>query len=366
MQGLELSRRFYFEAVLPILERRFPGLDHAAALLGSGSEVLGFDDEISTDHHWGPRVQLFLRDPAPADEIRDVLGDELPPTFASYPTNFGPPDEAGARLLVPVSSGPVAHRVEVETVGGFMLEQLGFDPLAGVEIADWLATPSQRFLGVTGGEVYADAIGDLTAARNAVAWYPHEVWLLVMAGQWRRISQLEHFVGRTGLRGDELGSRLIAAHLVDDLMRLAFLQERRYAPYPKWFGSAYALLRRPEEPALATTLAAEGWTEREEALGDAYRLLASAHNELGVTAPLEPDVRQFYGRPLQVLDSNRFVDALRAAISDPAVRAIEHHAGSIDAVSDNTDVLTRPWLWRSLRGLYAETKPSRLDGVRPP
>jgi Domain of unknown function (DUF4037) len=352
VQGLELSRRFYFEAVLPILERRFPALEHAAALLGSGSEVLGFDDEISTDHHWGPRVQLFVRDLAPASEIDVVLANELPVRFGEFPTNFAPPDDEGTRLLAPVERGPVAHRVDVETVSGFMLEQLGFDPLSGVEAADWLVTPSQRLLSITAGEVFADPVGELTAARDALAWYPHDVWLLVMAGCWRRISQLEHFLGRTGLRGDELGSRLIAAGLVDDLMRLAFLQERQYAPYPKWFGSAYALLGRPEQSALAATLAAESWTEREEALSDAYRLVASAHNELGVTAPLDPEVRQFYGRPFQVPDSHRFVDALRAAISDPAVRIIEHEAGSINAVSDNTDVLTRPWLWRSLRALY--------------
>jgi Domain of unknown function (DUF4037) len=352
VHGLELSRRFYFEAVLPILERRFPRLEHAAALLGSGSEVLGFDDEISTDHHWGPRVQLFVRDLGPADELYEALANELPVDFAGYPTNFGPPEPGGSRLLVPVEFNPVAHRVEIETVAGFMEEQLGFDPLVGVEVADWLVTPSQRFLSVTAGDVFADPIGDLSAARKAVAWYPHDVWLLVMAGQWRRLSQLEHFMGRTGLRGDELGSRLITAHLVEDLMRLAFLQERRYAPYPKWFGSAYALLGRPEEAALKAALAAGRWTEREEALSDAYRLVASAHNELGVTAPLDADVRPFHGRPFQVPDSNRFVDALRAAISDPAVRAIEHEAGSINAISDNTDVLTRPWLWRSLRALY--------------
>jgi Domain of unknown function (DUF4037) len=358
VRGLELSHRFYAEAVRPILERRFPRLEHAAALLGSGSEVLGFDDAISTDHHWGPRAQLFVRDLSPADEIYEALANELPVEFAGYPTNFGPPDPDGSRHLVPIDSGPVAHRIDVETVSGFMLEQLGFDPLAGVEIADWLVTPSQRFLSVTGGEVYADAIGDLTAAREALAWYPHDVWLLVMAGQWRRISQLEHFVGRTGLRGDDLGSRLIAARLVDDLMRVAFVQERQYAPYPKWFGSAYALLGRPEQPALEAALAAASWTDREAALSDAYRLVACAHNELGVTAPLDPDVRQFYDRPFQVPDSNRFVDALRAAISDPAVRAIEHQAGSINAVSDNTDVLTRPGLWRTLCGLYAPAEPS--------
>jgi hypothetical protein len=352
VRGLELSRRFYFEAVVPILERRFPRLQHAAALLGSGSEVLGFDDDISTDHHWGPRVQLFVPDRAPAEELHQALADELPVEFAGYPTNFGPPEPSGSRLLVPVQANPVAHRVEIETVAGFMEEQLGFDPLAGVDVADWLVTPAQRFLSVTAGAVFADPIGDLTAARNAVSWYPHDVWLLVMAGHWRLISQLEHFLGRTGLRGDELGSRLIAARLVDDLMRLAFLQERRYAPYPKWFGSAYALLGRAEEPALAAALRAERWTEREEALSEAYRLVAGAHNELGVTPPLDPEVRPFYGRPFQVPDSNRFVDALRAAIRDAAVAAIDHEAGAIDAVSDNTDVLTRPRLWRSLSPLY--------------
>jgi len=224
VRGLELSRRFYFEAVLPILQRRFPRLDHAAALLGSGSEVLGFDDDTSTDHHWGPRVQLFLRDLAHADELHEALANELPVEFAGYPTNFGPPEPSGSRLLVPVKSNPVAHRVEIETVARFMDEQLGFDPLSSITLADWLVTPSQRFLAVTAGEVYADATGDLTAARNAVAWYPDDVWLLAMAGNWRRISQFEHFMGRTGLRGDELGSRLITARLVEDVMRLAFLK----------------------------------------------------------------------------------------------------------------------------------------------
>jgi hypothetical protein len=71
-----------------------------------------------------------------------------------------------------------------------------------------------------------------------------------------------------------------------------------------------------------------------------------------VTPPLDPEVRPFYGRPFEVPDSNRFVDALRAAISDVALAAVDHEAGAIDAVSDNTDVLTRPPLWRSLRTLY--------------
>jgi hypothetical protein len=60
--GLRLSERFYREAVRPVLDSEFPDLPHSAALIGTGSEVLGFDTEMSTDHDWGPRVLLFLQE----------------------------------------------------------------------------------------------------------------------------------------------------------------------------------------------------------------------------------------------------------------------------------------------------------------
>ena len=62
IQGLELSRLFYLEAVKPILEADFPALRYAAALTGSGSEILGFDTEMSADHYWGARLMLFLKE----------------------------------------------------------------------------------------------------------------------------------------------------------------------------------------------------------------------------------------------------------------------------------------------------------------
>ena len=365
-RGLELSRAFYAEAVRPILDERFPRLEHAAALIGTGSEVLGFDDETSTDHHWGPRVQLFVRDLAPAPDIRRVLAHELPKTFAGFPTSFGPPvDPSGSRLLAAVAEGPVDHRVDVLTVSGFLRELIGVDPRDGFSLVDWLVTPAERLLEVTAGGVFADRIGELTRARELLAWYPHDAWLFVMAGHWRRIAQLEHLHGRAGSRGDELGSRLIAASLVRDLMRLALLQERRYPPYPKWLGTAYAALGRPEADALAGALA-DGWRTREEALVAACEHVAAAHNALGVTPTVEPTVRQFYGRPFRVLFADRFVDALLDAIDDPDARAIGHRAGAVDSVTDNTDVLTRPLLWGRLAALYDRPQASEeneTDGM---
>src|SRR5579864_4920750 len=84
MQGIELSRRFYEDLVRPWLADAAPGLRHAAALMGYGSELLGFDDAMSQDHNWGPRAQLFV---AEADFARcapalvDGFADAAPPAF---------------------------------------------------------------------------------------------------------------------------------------------------------------------------------------------------------------------------------------------------------------------------------------------
>src|SRR5690606_38244721 len=65
--GLELSRLFYRDQVRPLLDQ-LGGPEHSAALIGHGSEVLGFDTERSTDHDWGPRVLIFLADDEAARE----------------------------------------------------------------------------------------------------------------------------------------------------------------------------------------------------------------------------------------------------------------------------------------------------------
>jgi len=62
VSGLDLSRCFFQEIVRPLLANAFPELRYAAALLGPGSEVLGFDTEMSIDHDWGPRLFIFLRE----------------------------------------------------------------------------------------------------------------------------------------------------------------------------------------------------------------------------------------------------------------------------------------------------------------
>ena len=68
MKGLELSKR-YFEtygiSMLRSLKETYPELDgqFAAGLVGQGSECLGFDDQLSTDHDFGPSFCIWLTQP---------------------------------------------------------------------------------------------------------------------------------------------------------------------------------------------------------------------------------------------------------------------------------------------------------------
>lgn len=161
--GLELSRRFYTEAVRPLLEEASPAIPHSAARLGSGSEVLGFDTPRSADHEWGPRLQLFLRRQdvsRHAGRIRHVLAEHLPKTFHGYPTHFAPTGDRDIRVMQ-VTDRPVHHRVEVTHLSAWFTDTLGFVPSSGITPTDWLATPTQLLAEVTGGAVFHDGLGEL-------------------------------------------------------------------------------------------------------------------------------------------------------------------------------------------------------------
>jgi hypothetical protein len=348
--GLELSRHFYLEAVRPLLDQAVPGLTHSAARLGSGSEVLGFDTARSADHEWGPRLQIFLH---PQDAARHsawieaLLSERLPKTFCGYPTHFATTGGVGIGVMQ-VTDGPVHHRVQVTDPEAWFTAHLGFDPSNGVSLADWLAAPTQRLAEVTAGAVFHDGLGQLAPARANLAWYPNDLWRYLLACQWKRISQEEAFVGRCGELGDELGSAVVAARLVRDLMRLCLLMDRRYPPYSKWLGSAFA--RTPEAailtPALTAALATTDWHLREQHLCRAYEVIAALHNQLALTDPIDPTTRPYHSRPFQVLHAERFTAALTTRITDPAIRALPA-IGAVDQFIDSTDVLSRPEFTRA-------------------
>jgi hypothetical protein len=342
LPGLELSRRFYSEAVLPILQRTLDGIPFSAARLGTGSEVLGFDTERSTDHEWGPRLQIFLREDdleTRGEPTWQALSEQLPKSFAGWPTHFHAPD-GGPIGHMAETDGPVNHRIAITSIAEWFGRELGFNPLAGISTLDWLAAPTQRLAENTGGAVFVDGLDQLAEARRRIQWYPDDLWRYVLACQWQRISQEEAFVGRAGEVGDDLGSAVVAARLVREIIRMSFLLERRWAPYTKWLGSSFARLAIATvlEPLLHSVLSATSWQQREAGLCAAYEVLGRKQNELALSEPVDPYVRPYHDRPFLVLHAERFTDALHRSIVNPALRQLPL-SGTVDQFADSTDIL---------------------------
>ena len=358
--GLELAEHYYTEIVGPIVDEALDGAPYAAALIGYGSEVQGYDTLRSTDHAWGPRVQILLDDDGRdgrddsgrAARVEAALERSLPREFRGHPVRFAFP--AGA---------PDRHWVEVLDTRAFFTAKLNAGPDGGLTAAQWLLVPTQTLRELTAGAVFRDDTGLLTRYRAELAWYPDDVWRYVLACQWQRVSQEEAFVGRCGEVGDDLGSALVTARLVRDLMRLCMLMSRVYPAYSKWLGTAFAALPSAEKlgPVLSGALRAQTWRAREDYLAVAYELVASQHNALDLTEPLDGSARPYHGRPFRVLHAERFTEALLATVADPAIRTLPP-VGAVDQYVDSTDLTDHNHAARRRRYLTGPPLPTGSSG----
>jgi hypothetical protein len=275
--------------------------------------------------------------------LEEGLRKYLPDQFQGFPVQW-------------LINGPSNYRcVEIFTLRDFFRKHLGFDIRDEIEPADWFTFAEQKLRALTGGAIFWDAIG-LETSRERFRYYPRDIWLYLLASGWTRIGQEEHLMGRAGSAGDEIGSALIAARLVRDIMRLCFLMEKQYAPYAKWFGTAFARLAIAKDlsPLLQNVLSATTWLERQDYLSMAYEIAAMNHNRLAITEPLETKVSYFFDRPFLVIDGGKFAEAIAAQISDPGVKKLTSNRliGSMDQFSDSTDLVENLELRTILKKLY--------------
>jgi hypothetical protein len=329
VNGLELARRYYREAVAPIVERVRPGLRHTAGLFGHCSDVLGFDDELSRDHGWGPRCVLLLEADGFAAShaaLNAALAAELPLRFCGHPTSFR------NLRLDPIDAPPVRHWVDMWTQAGYLEQHLGITRPTELTAAEWLRLPPHELLNATSGELFRDDLG-FGDWRRALGFYPDDVRLYLLCAEWIRIGDEQEFAGRAGSVGDELGSRILAARLAERLMRIGFHLERRYAPYSKWLGTAFQRLPGSSglSGALSRMLAGPDWQSRDAAWTEALAEILRLHEAQGLLAIGKYRVGPVYlGRPGSGLPGIErgpasmasLLGDLRAQIRDPEARAL--------------------------------------------
>src|SRR5205085_11113047 len=117
-------------------------------------------------------------------------------TFRGHSTDFGPPapKEESAPADKAADGDPVHHRVDMVPLREFFLNFLGFDIKCEIEVADWLTLPDQKLRAITAGAVYHDGVG-LQAVRDRFAYYPHDVWLYLLAAAWDRLHPEANLLG---------------------------------------------------------------------------------------------------------------------------------------------------------------------------
>lgn len=331
-RGRSLSQDFFERAARPVIERVVAGTGYLAARLGSGSDVLGFDDDRSIDHDFGCRLTVLVDDENEGvlDVLDAALDTELSDEVGGWPTRFATSWD-----------GRVRHKVDVHTVHDFAASRLGFDLRSSLRPAEWMCVTGQSVLEVTGGPVFHDTTYSYRQVAATIDWYPDDLWRYVLAAGWARLGQELPLMGRTGERGDAAGSRIITARLCRDVAHLAFLVERRWMPYPKWSGVALRRLPggRQLGDALTAAQAATDWADRQRVLSAAIEALAQRHRCAGFDVP-SPAIVPFFDRPF-VMPNDAIYASLLHGITDQTIRDLPP-LGSIEQWCDNVDLLSHP------------------------
>lgn len=226
MKGLELSKRFFEECGLPMLEREFSHLLPylAVGLVGSGSECFGFDDEISTDHDFEPGFCIFL----PSEDVIDRKeAFALERAYAKLPKRYMGYERAP---LSPVGG----NRHGVIRTEDFFQEKIG-TPNGEISPKEWFYIPEHALAEANNGEVFYDVLGHFSAIRKKIACYPEDVRQKKLAGHLLLMGQAGQYnYARCTKRGDTAAAQLAVYEFVKSTVNVIFLLNRRYCPYYKW------------------------------------------------------------------------------------------------------------------------------------
>lgn len=225
MQGIELSRSFYEEYGRPMLESEFAEhLDRiAVGLVGHGSECFGFDDEISLDHDFEPGFCIWL-----TEEDEKKFGFRLFRAYSKLPKEY-----MGVQCHDKSAMG--SKEKGVHTIEEFYSSYTGRRG-APECWQDWLYTPSNYFAEATNGTVFTDPLGKFTEIRETIKnGMPEDVRLKKIACCALHMAQAGQYNYKRCIAHGEVGAaRFALDEFAKNASELAFLLERRHAPYYKW------------------------------------------------------------------------------------------------------------------------------------
>lgn len=224
MKGLELCQRYYEEIALPYLNEKCPeAMLHAAAgLVGEGSECLGFDDDLSPDHDFGPGFCLWLN----RDDYA-AWGPALTAAYESLPGEY-----LGYRRL---ETRRGAGRVGVMEIESFYGRFIGREQ-PPANLRRWLILPEHFLCLLSAGKVFSDPTGEFSAIRKVIRdYYPEDVRIKKIAARAAEMARSGQYnYARAMRRHDPAAAGMALFDFIRSAMHMIYLCNHVYAPYDKW------------------------------------------------------------------------------------------------------------------------------------
>lgn len=224
MKGLDLSREYFYEIILPAFEKYLPDILNFCAfgLAGEGSECFGYDDTISQDHDFGPSVCIWLREKdynKYVDRINEVL-KKLPKEFKGFPA------------LIESEWG--LNRRNCIKIEDFCFKFLGQEKTPST-ILEWQKIPEVSLATITNGEIFLDNLGEISRIREEVKYYPEVIRQNKIATRCMNISQYGQYNYTRCLRRNDLVAANQALYLfVEEVIHLVALLNKKYRLFYKW------------------------------------------------------------------------------------------------------------------------------------
>lgn len=230
MKGLDLARD-YFRTHRETLLAPYAQCRQriAAGLVGLGSECFGYDDDMSTDHDFGPGFCLWL-----TDEDYACCGEALQADYLRLPA-----EHLGFAAR---QDGPRAgKRVGVFSISSFYTQFLGA-PQLPISDADWLQIPEDLLATAINGEVFEDPLGQFSGIRaQLAAYYPSSVRRLKLATAVAKMAQSGQYnLPRALARQSWSAAFMAQAEFMRHACEAAHVLASRYAPYYKWLSRSVA------------------------------------------------------------------------------------------------------------------------------
>lgn len=221
IKGLDLCEAFYQQYGRNMIEEEFSEIKPymAVGLLGMGSDCLGYDDEISHDHDFGPGFCILL-----PHDIYQQYYKQIQASYQKLPQEF-----MGIQRL---TSAHGNGRVGVFETESFFKQFLRQIPQT---LDDWLYADENALLACTNGRIFEDNYGQVTQIRQYLSYYPEDIRIKKIARCLAKMAQSGQYnYARCMQREDEVAATLALNEFIDQTLSLLYLLNKKYKPYYKW------------------------------------------------------------------------------------------------------------------------------------